>query len=307
MAMLVDRDEGSGTSGHLVAAAASITAETVASMLRETAGMPFLALSEDRCEALELSPIGAGGDMMVTIEARRGTTTGISASDRALTMRVASGPAYTAVDVVKPGHVVPIRVPADRLVSRPDPAAVALELATLAGSPGGATLCQVLDASGAPAGRAQVEALAAELGVPLADCREVVENRLRQTRLVVRDGAERILETAIGSLRCVTYRGRRDGARHFVLLHGDPTASAPIGVEAVIQDPPLDAFGAGDRLRPALAELATAGRGILLYLAPGDEEHDGGATIARSVRAHLIRQILRDLGVAAITAEPGAD
>ncbi|MBS1878280.1 MAG: 3,4-dihydroxy-2-butanone-4-phosphate synthase [Actinobacteria bacterium] len=307
MAMLVDRGAGGG--GHLVAVASSIGAETVATMLREAVGMPFLALSEERCEALELTPIGAGSEMMITIESRHGTSTGISASDRALTMRVAAGPAYTAVDVVKPGHVLPIRVPADRLLSRPDAAATALELAALAGSPGGAALCQVLDADGAPAAVAEAEELARRLEIPLADSLEVVEHRLRATALVHRDGAERIVATAAGPLRCVSYRGRGGGRRHFALLHGDPALPEPIHLETVVQDPPADAFASAGVDRPpqaALAAVVGRGRGVVLYLAAEDAEPAGDAALARSRRAHLIRQILRDLGVAAIATGPPA-
>ncbi|MBS1885864.1 MAG: 3,4-dihydroxy-2-butanone-4-phosphate synthase [Actinobacteria bacterium] len=296
MAMLLDRGEDGG--GHLVAAGEPITAETVATMLREATGMPFLALAEERCLALGLHAIGAGGDMMVTIEARDGTTTGISAADRALTMRVASGPTYTGADVVEPGHVLPIRIAADRIVTRADAPAAALELAAFAGSPGGAALCQVLDAAGAPASVADAEALAARLGLPQAERLEVVERRLRDSRLVARDGDERILETASGPFRCVAYRGL-DGDRHFALVHGDPAQPEPIRLETVVQDPPLDAFG-GPAPREAVAKIAATGRGVLLYLAPNPTDLDLDPPVARARRAHLIRQILRDLGVAAI-------
>lgn len=323
MALLVEPPE-TGGAGFLVAAARTVSAETVAAMLREAAGMPLLALEEERCRALELWPLGRpqpGGPppAMVAIEASEGVSTGISAADRALTMRVASAPESAADDVAKPGHITPRRVERDDLARRPDAFAAAAALAARAGLPGGAAVCQAMDAAGQPAHGAALDALAARLGVRVVSAIEVLDDLLRSQPLV-RRVADGPLETAAGTVRAVAYADRLLPGRHLALLPHERDAAAPAPVEVHVQDALLDAFDAAPggrrgQLERALSRTAERG-GVLLSLAPrtfaGEDEvvpADGFAASAHDLlaavhHAHVVTQVLTDLGVSSVKTRP---
>lgn len=328
MALLVEPPEAGGA-GFLLAAARTVTAGTVAAMLREAAGMPLLALEEERCRALELWALGRprpGGPppAMVAIEAAEGVSTGISAADRALTMRIASSPEATAADVAKPGHITAHRVERDDLARRPDAFAAGAALAAFAGLPGGAALCQAMDADGQPARGAALDALAQRLGVRVVSTIEVLDHLLRSEPLV-RRVADGPLQTAAGTVRAVAYADRLLPGRHLALLGTDRAADAPAPVEVHVQDPLLDAFDAAPggrraRLEQALAHVADGG--VLLSLAPrvfaGDDavaarrtgqEADAFAASARDLlaathHAHVVTQVLTDLGVRSVKTRP---
>jgi len=315
MVVLLDRSRPP-EAGYLLAAASTVTASTIATMLREAVGMPWLALPAARCDALGLTRMGPaphadGRDMMVTFEARKGIATGISAADRALTMRVAADPASSAADVAKPGHVLPVRVDPAGVLGRCGVAEAAAELTALAGLPGGAALCQAMDDDGRPATGRALDLLAARLELPTVDTLDVLQRRLRETRLVERAGPERMLATPSGPLRCVTYREPGAGL-HYALVLGEPSRAEPLRVSAHTQDPLADALAATSdsrsRLHAAIAEIAADGRGVLLYLAPraagAAADNAGAALLEATRRAHVVRQILRDLGAAAILAAP---
>lgn len=318
MVVLVDRSQAV-EAGYLVTVAQTITAETLATMLREAVGMPWLALPAARCDALGLTRMGRrphsdGRDMMVTFEARDGITTGISAADRASTMRVASDPASTTADIAKPGHVLPVRVDPAGVLHRCSVAEAAAELATFAGFPGGAALCQAMDDDGQPATGDELHDLADRLELHVVDTLDVLERRLRDTRLVERTGEQRAVMTAIGPMRGVTYRDLTSSALHYALVLGEPSLPEPLHVSAHTQNPFTDVFstdaGARSALHAALEAIAAERRGALLYLAPPapttESDSLGDALIAATRRAHVITQILRDLGARAILAAPAA-
>ncbi|MBB4662154.1 3,4-dihydroxy-2-butanone-4-phosphate synthase [Conexibacter arvalis] len=322
MALLVEPPE-TGGAGFLVAAARTVTADMVATMLREAAGMPLLALEEERCRALELWALGRprpGGPppAMVAIEAAEGVTTGISAADRALTMRIASSPEATAADVAKPGHITAHRVERDDLPRRPDAFAAGAALAAFAGLPGGAALCQAMDAAGQPATGAALDALAERIGARVVSTIEVLDHLLRSEPLV-RRVADRPLETTAGPVRAVSYADRLLPGRHLALLPADRDAAAPAPVEVHVQDPLLDAFDAARagrraQLDAALARTAKRG-GVLLSLAPRtladgeDGPADGFAASAHDLlaathHAHVATHVLTDLGVRSLKTRP---
>jgi 3,4-dihydroxy 2-butanone 4-phosphate synthase/GTP cyclohydrolase II len=300
-----------GESGHhFVAAARIVSAETIATMLRDAAGMPMLALPPSRCEALELERIGgqaSGREMLTTFEARTGVTTGISAADRARTMRVAADPRSGSADIVTPGHVVPIRVnPHSLLTEGPSPEASALELVEAAGHGGGAVLCQVMDAAGNPAGAPDAAALASKLGIQLVDQTSVLLNQLRKTVLVSRVTAE-MVSTAVGVIGCVTFLETTSGRRHFALSRRLNSGPAIRQVLVREQDPIRDMVDLGSTLLGDLELVATRDDVAMLYLSPtapqGEETAESQDPKSRTlIRAEVTRQMLGDLGIVAVVA-----
>lgn len=299
-----------GVAGFLVAAAQTITATQMAAMLRDARGMPWLALPDARCRALELRPVHDGDTrrtFMVSIEAREGTTTGVSAAERARTMRVAAHPASTAGDVVQPGHVMPLRARPPSARERPGVVEAAVELAALAGHPGGAAMCQLLDDDGEPAREDRVAAFAAAHELPLVDQLDVLDHLLPERRLVTRLGVRE--EVAIGRhvVRAVTYLDRFYGVRHLALACGDLGGPAAPTVRVHVQEPLRDVFDDAGRaaLLAALDAVADAAPGVLLYLArtdqsPGRPAASEGARrhealLARRRQPYVAAQILDDL------------
>ncbi|MEA2270196.1 MAG: 3,4-dihydroxy 2-butanone 4-phosphate synthase / cyclohydrolase [Solirubrobacteraceae bacterium] len=312
------RPEGGGC---LMAAAEHVTAELVNTMLVHARGTPWLALPESRCLALGLRSFGTPRpwDFQISIEARQGVTTGVSAADRALTMRVAANPQSTAAQVIEPGHVMPIRVRDDAILQRAAAPDAAVELALAAGTSGGAAICWVLDEAGDAAPAAAIERLAASLGIRVATTLDALDLRMRSQPAIAREGDER-LATPAGPVRAVTYADRHGAGRHFALVQGTPAAGAPALVTVHAQDPLGDVFATGDAsprraLESALARGAAAPAAVLLYLAspridgpaPDDPPAVARTSLLRAKRtAHVVTQILEDLGIDTVQVA-GAD
>ena len=171
--------------GDLVLAADHVTAEAIAFMAREARGLIRLALPAERCDALGLPPMPArnrsrlAGAFTVSVEARDGVTTGISAADRAQTIRVAADPASGAADLVRPGHVFPLRATPGGVLKRARNTEAAVELAELAGLVPAAVICQVLDDDGEVATRPELERFCARHGLALVAVSDVVAHRRR--------------------------------------------------------------------------------------------------------------------------------
>jgi 3,4-dihydroxy 2-butanone 4-phosphate synthase / GTP cyclohydrolase II len=304
--------------GYLVAGAQTVTKEIVAEMLAIAHGTPFVALTAERCEALGLQPVGgkhrAHRNFMVNIEAREGTSTGISASDRATTMRVASDPASTAADIIVPGHVVPVRVEEGGVLFRAGAPEAAVDLMLTAGTSGGATLCQILDEDGSAPSANTLERFAEEHGLQLLSSVDILDQRLGSERLVERLEQSEI-ETSFGSFRVFTYRDGRSTVPHYALVHGEIRPDLPASLSVRTQDFLPDVLGpvtsGGERsVLDALQTMTEQPAAVLLYLAaPGDpvaaDEEDaatryGAELAAAKRRAHVVTQILEDLDVMSV-------
>ncbi|MEA2324853.1 MAG: 3,4-dihydroxy 2-butanone 4-phosphate synthase / cyclohydrolase [Solirubrobacteraceae bacterium] len=309
--------------GCLVAAAEHVTAEAVNAMLVHARGTPWLALPEQRCLALGLRPFGTPRpwEFQISIEARRGVTTGVSAADRALTMRVAASPDSTAAHIIEPGHVMPIRVPDDAILLRAGVVDAAVELALAAGTSGGAAICWILDEDGDAAPPAAIERLAGSLGIRVATTLDALDVRMRSEPAIVRERDEP-LATLGGAVRAVTFGDRHGAGRHLALVQGAPATGAPALVTVHEQDPLGDVFGAGDApsrraLESALARGAGTPAAVLLYVAApriAEPAADDPAAAARTAllrakrTAHVVTHILEDLGIDTVrVAEHEAD
>lgn len=301
--------ETTGYPGVVCAAAAAIEPAHVSFMAREACGLIALALPPARCAELELPPIRRGADAperlvyTVSIEARRGVSTGISASDRARTMRVAADPACRAADLVRPGHVFPIQAQDGGVLRHAGHVEASLELMRLAGLPAAAAVCAILDDAGDVAGADAVRAFCARHELPLVRTADLVRARLQATAAL-----ERVMDTAVatahGELRALGYADVLDGRQHVALVKGDVTGRERVAVQLAARRAVAELCGpvrsdAGARLHAALHALEPLEAGVVVCVgepaAPLVES--GGAAQAPDDDA-VVRRILADLGVA---------
>ncbi len=286
--IVVADDEDRENEGDLICAAELVTPEMVNFMLRAK-GMICLAMSDERVEALGLEPQGKENtDAMrtaftVTIDAapKFGVTTGISATDRARTIRVATDPAAVPADLRRPGHINPLRARPGGVLQRVGHTEAAVDLAKLAGlHVEAAVICEILNDDGTTARRPQLEEFCARHSLTFITVAQVVAHRLKNERLVERV-AEARLPTDFGEWRIAGYRNRVDAHEHVALVFGDVLAPAAdaAGVLVRMHSKCLtgDVFHSqrcdcGWQLHTAMQMIAAEGRGVIVYL---DQEGRG--------------------------------
>ncbi|WP_214402557.1 3,4-dihydroxy-2-butanone-4-phosphate synthase [Pseudonocardia lacus] len=337
--LLVDdlRDGPAAGAGVVVTAAELTDTRTMAFLVRETSGIVCVAMTGSRLDQLAVPPMGGDGTdpdasaFAVSVDLRAGTTTGISAADRALTVRALADPATGPADLLRPGHVLPLRVRDAGVLERARPAEAAVDLCRGAGLAPAAVLATAVDGAGELAGREQLLAMAERHGLALLAVSDVLADR-RRREPPVRRGATTALPMPHGRFRAVGYgataqapgSGSRHRDEHLALVRGDVAAGPGPVLVGVHRECALgDVFGSlrcgcAARLDAALASIDAAGRGVLVYLrtahaftrpAAGANPTGCGAPAEREdlVAAH----ILRDLGVGTALvlsddpAEPG--
>lgn len=319
-----DRIEApAGPPGVLVVAAARVDVRGMAFLVRESSGIVCVAMPEERLDALRIPPLpgrDAGAPaaaFAVSVDRAGGIGTGISARDRAHTARTLADPGSRPADLVRPGHVLPVRARAGGVLERPRPAEAAVALCTDAGLAPAAALATAVDETGEVAAGAALAALAERAALPVVRVSQVVAAH-RRTAVPVRAGASAALPTAHGVFRAVGYAA--EGAEHLALVRGDLAAPGPVPVHVHGECVAGDVLGSlrcpcAARLGAALAAIDAAGRGVVVYLRSRSATGAGsvpalrgcaaGAAQAGSVAAH----VLRDLGVrtAVVLSDDPAD
>lgn len=298
MAVVID-DDGAGV---LVQAAASITAEDVVAMVAG-GGVLSIALTASRCAELELEPQGtvggnrSGHRMAVSIDALEGTTTGISAEQRANTVRVAADPDCRPADLVRPGHVLPIVANDDGVLGRRGQAEAAVDLARLASGPGApAAVCALLDEHGRVAGAPFARELAERSGLPVVELTDIASVRWQRERPLRIVGRERLV-THHGDFAAVNFLDTISAETHMALVRGavEGRERVPVWLHRASPGDDLLAGLARDRvdsLALALRRFARAEMGVVVYLAHRSPTDPQGLDIAR--------QVLGDLGPASV-------
>lgn len=293
--VLVLDDTGDPTTGVLVSAAEHATISSIAFAVRHTSGLLCAAMPAARLDALELPPMPPGrtgpaptdrspSRFRVAVDAARGISTGISAADRALTMRVLADPSSTPTDLVRPGHVLPVR--ADGLLDDPTPAAAAVALLTRAGLAPVGMIATVVDDDGELPSQAQLRRFAERHALASVSVRELVDQHARDRPVVRRETVTR-LPTRHGEFLVHGYRDFGSGAEHLAVVHG----AVDVGADLAAVEPvhlrnecPVGhalgsiACGCGERLDEILERIAGQGRGVLVYLRPPVAHADGTAT-----------------------------
>ena len=275
MVVLVD-EEDRENEGDLVLAAEHVTADAINFMARHARGLVCLTLTEERCRQLELAPMvrenrsGTGTNFTASIEAAEGVTTGISAADRARTVRVAIAPDAKPADLVQPGHVFPVMAMPGGVLSRAGHTEAGCDLARLAGLEPAAVICEIMKDDGTMARLPDLVEFAGTHGLRIGAIADLIHYRSRTERLVERI-AERPLATAHGSFRLVVYREKLTDATHLALVRGpiSPETETLVRVhEPLSVMDLLDAQNASHSwsIPAALEAIAEAGRGVVVLL-----------------------------------------
>jgi 3,4-dihydroxy 2-butanone 4-phosphate synthase/GTP cyclohydrolase II len=310
MVIVVDA-ENPHDDGDLMLAAAHATPERVAFMVRHTSGILCVPMPAPDLDRLALPPMVAvnedprGTGYAVSVNARTGITTGISAADRARTISLLADPGTKPGDLSRPGHVFPLRAVAGGVLRRAGHTEAAVDLALMAGLPPVAVMGEVVDDDGGVARGARLRAFAAKHGLPIVTMSELISHRHRTERLVEFKARSR-LPTEDGEFQAYGFRSVLDGREHIALVMGDLAGHglSPTLVRVHSECLTGNVFASADcncgpELARALQMIAAEGRGVVVYLRGHEGRHayhleDAGAD-ARDYG--LGAQILADLGV----------
>lgn len=275
MVVLAD-DEARESEGVLTLAAERATPEAVNFMAKEARGIICVALTGERLETLRVPAMvpdqPASGDITycVSVDAREGTTTGISAFDRAVTIQTLVDPKARAEDLVRPGHIFPLRAKEGGVLTRAGQAEAALDLCRLAGLSPGAVLCTILTEDGTAARLADLESFAERHHLSSLTVKALIDFRMRREKLVKRV-ATTTLPTQYGTFTSILYESLMDGRHHLAMVLGEPTTGDDVLVRVQSECLVGDALGSlrcdcGERLRASLDLIGKAGKGVLVYI-----------------------------------------
>lgn len=275
MVILVD-DEDRENEGDLCLAAEKVSAEAINFMAREGRGLICLSLTEERADELDLplmvreNSSSFGTAFTISIEARRGVTTGISAADRAHTIQVAIADESTARDLARPGHVFPLRARKGGVLVRAGQTEGSVDLARLAGLKPAGVICEIMNDDGTMARMPELREFAARHNLLIVTIADLVAYRMR-TELLVRRAAETRLPTAFGEFRAIVYENDVDQAQHLALVKGEIAGDSPVLMRVHSECLTGDVFASqrcdcGDQLHAAMRAIAEHGSGVILYM-----------------------------------------
>lgn len=276
MVILVD-DEDRENEGDLVIAAELVTPEIINFMAKEGRGLICLSLTEARADELDLplmvsdNSSSFGTAFTVSIEARRGVTTGISAADRSHTIQVAVADETTARDLARPGHVFPLRAKKGGVMVRAGQTEGSVDLARLAGLKPAGVICEIMNEDGTMARMPQLQKFAKQHELKIVTIADLVAYRMRK-ELMVRRAAETVLPTPFGGdFEAIVYENDVDDAHHMALVKGELNTDQPTLVRVHSECLTGDVFGSqrcdcGDQLHAAMEHISKEGSGVILYM-----------------------------------------
>ena len=276
MIIIVD-DEDRENEGDLVCAAEKVTPEIINFMITHARGLICLPLTEERCDELQLLPQTAdntssmGTAFTVSIEARIGVTTGISAADRAKTILTAVNPATKPADLARPGHIFPLRAKRGGVLVRIGQTEASVDIARIAGLNPSAVICEIMNDDGTMARMPELEKFAAKHDLKIISVADLVRYRIHKETLV-RKVVETVLPTDYGDFRAAVYENVVNGETHVAMVMGDfSQTTEPVLVRVQTENITFAMFGsrlgeASQAMNSSLKKIAEEGKGVILYL-----------------------------------------
>jgi 3,4-dihydroxy 2-butanone 4-phosphate synthase/GTP cyclohydrolase II len=327
LVLLID-DGGRLGPVYLICAARTTSAENVSFMVNTGRGIICAAIAEARLKELGLPMMvsGASGqapDFTVSVEARQGVSTGISAADRATTLRTLAETNHPKQDLVTPGHIFPLRAKDGGVLVRSGPAEAAVDLVQLAGLGPVATLCHCLGEEGAALTTRGIDELRTETGLSAVTISDVTRYRLASEPIVERIARATLPIGEVGEFQAFCFRSKTDGAEHLALVKGNLSLADSCGQQQPVLARVQAEHQIGDllgtnnlfsrqRIHAALRQIDAAGRGVFIYVRHPRQgalqaqsatfASSSGSSVTSQLREHGIgAQILRSLGVSRVT------
>ena len=298
--ILVD-DEDRENEGDLTIAAEKITPEKINFMAKYGRGLICLAITEERADELNLPLMVQDNTskfetaFTISIEAKKGVTTGISAHDRAVTILTAIADETTAEDLARPGHVFPLRAKKGGVLVRTGQTEGSVDLAKIAGMKPAAVICEIMNDDGTMARMPQLEKFSEEHNIPILTVADIIEYRLKKEILVHRVSEAKIPTLYGGDFQMILYENEVDDFQHIALVKGDVSGDEPVLVRVHSECFTGDVLGSmrcdcGDQLHTAMHMIDEAGKGVIVYM----RQEGRGIGLANKLKAYCLQDRGKD-------------
>ncbi len=309
MIIIVD-DEDRENEGDLVCAAEKITPDIINFMATHARGLICLPLTEERCDELHLTMQVAdntsflGTAFTVSIEARKGVTTGISAHDRATTILTAVDSSTRPADLARPGHIFPLRARKGGVLVRPGQTEASVDIARIAGLQPAGVICEIMNPDGTMARLPELQEFARAHNLKIISVADLIRYRMRK-EVLVRRAAETDLPTVYGRFRAVAFENVVNNEVHLAMVMGDVRTDEPVLVRVHTENVTGDVFASivddtNYQLHTSLEKIAATNRGVVLYL----RQREHGLDLIHQLRTYELMQ-KRNLSLPEASLETG--